>query len=206
MQWVICYIDGLNLYYGLKSKGWRRFYWLDLRRLALNLLISNQGLEAVRYFTARVSSTPRDQLKPVRQNTYLEALATLPDLTIHLGHFLMKKRYCRNCGNIWQAPEEKMTDVNIAVELLSDAYDDRFDMAIIVSGDSDLTGPVRSVRTRYPDKRVIVAFPPGRHSVDLSRSASAYFTIGRKKLRDSQLPETVVRTDGYALTRPASWS
>ena len=99
-----------------------------------------------------------------------------------------------------------MTDVNIAVELLSDAYDNRFDTAIIVSGDSDLTGPVGSVRTRYPDKHVIVAFPPGRHSVDLNKAASASFTIGRKKLRDSQLPETVVRTDGYVLTRPARWS
>lgn len=206
MQRTIYYIDGLNLYYGLKSKGWRRFYWLDLRRLALNLLLSNQELGAVRYFTARVSSTPRDQLKPVRQNSYLEALATLPDLTIHLGHFLMKKQYCWNCGKTWQVPEEKMTDVNIAVELLSDAYDNRFDTAIIVSGDSDLTGPVRSVRTRYPDKHVIVAFPPGRHSVDLNKAASASFTIGRKKLRDSQLPETVVRTDGYVLTRPARWS
>ena len=29
-QRVAVYIDGFNLYYGLKSKGWSRYYWLDL--------------------------------------------------------------------------------------------------------------------------------------------------------------------------------
>ena len=44
-----------NLYHGLKSKGWRRYYWLDLRRLVENLLRPGQRLVMVRYFTARVS-------------------------------------------------------------------------------------------------------------------------------------------------------
>ena len=30
---VIAYIDGFNLYFGLKSKGWKRYYWRDLERL-----------------------------------------------------------------------------------------------------------------------------------------------------------------------------
>jgi hypothetical protein len=50
---VAVYVDGRNLYYGLKSRGWRRYYWLDLRRLAENLLRPSQRLTAVRYFTAR---------------------------------------------------------------------------------------------------------------------------------------------------------
>ena len=53
-----------------------------------------------------------------------------------------------------------MTDVNIAVELLGDAQDDAFDTAIIISGDSDLTPPVRATLERYPGKRVIVASLP----------------------------------------------
>jgi len=35
---VIAYIDGFNLYFGLKSKGWKRYYWLDLSELCLRLL------------------------------------------------------------------------------------------------------------------------------------------------------------------------
>jgi hypothetical protein len=33
-QRVIAYIDGFNLYYGLKDKGWRRYYWLNLNSLS----------------------------------------------------------------------------------------------------------------------------------------------------------------------------
>lgn len=39
-----------------------------------------------------------------------------------------------------------MTDVNIAIQLLGDAFDDKFDVALVISGDSDLTTPVRRVR------------------------------------------------------------
>ena len=31
MDRVIVYVDGFNLYYGLRSKGWKRFYWLDIQ-------------------------------------------------------------------------------------------------------------------------------------------------------------------------------
>ena len=97
-----------------------------------------------------------------------------------------------------------MTDVNIAVELLGDAQDDVFDTAIIISGDSDLTGPVTAIRSRYSNKQVIVAFPPDRVSKQLRQVATASFVIGRKKLDDCQLPDRVIRSDGYILKRPPS--
>jgi len=205
MQRVMVYVDGFNLYFGLKSKGWRRFYWLDLRRLAENLLQADQRLVGVRYFTARISARPGNPDKPKRQATFLEALETLPDLNIHYGHYLAKQRNCFKCGAAWETHEEKMTDVNIAVELLGDAQDDRFDTAIIISGDSDLTTPVQAVRQRYPEKRVIVAVPPDRNSVQLRKAATAAFRIGRKKFKDSQFPEQVTKRDGFVLRRPPEW-
>ena len=33
---VIAYVDGFNLYFGLKSKGWQRYYWLDVPALVGN--------------------------------------------------------------------------------------------------------------------------------------------------------------------------
>ena len=205
-QRVAAYIDGFNLYYGLRSKGWRHYYWLDLRRFAENLLRPGQSLVAVRYFTTRVVAELGDPEKPKRQNTYLEALATLPDLRIHYGYFLPKKQNCHRCGATWQSYEEKMTDVNIAVQLLGNAQDNAFDTAIVVSGDSDLTGPVQTVRSRYPDKRVVVAFPPDRASKQLRQVATASFTIGRDTFRDSQLPDQITKPDGFVLTRPPTWS
>ena len=63
-----------------------------------------------------------------------------------------------------------MTDVNISVALLGDAQDDLFDTAMIVSADSDLVGPVQAVLRRYPEKRVLIAFPPRRVSVTFAMS------------------------------------
>ena len=206
MQRVIAYVDGFNLYYGLRSKGWRRYYWLDIRRLAENLLQSHQHLDAVHYFTSRVYPDPGSPGNRKRQDIFLEALETLPGMNIHYGHYLSKERVCSSCGATWQTYEEKMTDVNIAVELLGDAQDDVFDTAIVISGDSDLTGPINAVRRRRPDKRIIVAFPPNRVSNQLKKVATGWFTISRKKLKDSQLPTQATKANGYVLTRPSNWS
>jgi uncharacterized LabA/DUF88 family protein len=205
MHRVIVYIDGFNLYFGLKSKGLRRFYWLDLRRLAENLLRPGQRLERVRYFTARISSRSGNPGRQKRQATFLEALGTLPNFDIQYGHYLAKSRQCLSCGATWETHEEKMTDVNIAVSLLGDAQDNAFDTAIIVSGDSDLTTPVLAIRERYPNKRVIIAFPPDRNSVQLRNAATAAFVIGRKKIKDSQFPDRITKADGFILERPPQW-
>ena len=200
------YIDGFNLYYGLRSKGWRRYYWLDVRRLAENLLLPGQQLAMVRYFTAPVLSQTDDPGQRERQQAYLDALATLPELHIHYGYFLIKSYVCPMCGAKYDAYEEKMTDVNIATELLSDAQDDAFDTAIVISGDSDLSGPVTAVRERYPHKRVVVAFPPNRTSFRLRQVAAASFTIGRRRFAASLLPERIQKPDGFVIGKPPQWN
>ena len=200
---VMVYVDGFNLYYGLKSKGWRRFYWLNPVSLSERLLRTDQHLVGVRYFTARISGRQKEKRR--RQARFLEAIATLPALTIHYGHFLQKTRTCAICGSKWVVYEEKMSDVNLAVSLLGDAQDDRFDTALVVSADGDLAGPVVEVLERYPNKRVVVDFPPNRRSEKLRSIASAAFTVGRKYLKDSQLPEKIIRSDGSLLARPDHW-
>lgn len=205
MSRVVAYIDGFNLYFGLRAKGWRKHYWLDLVALARNLLKPGQQLVAVHYFTTRIRDNRYNGQDIQRQNTYLEALATLPGLTLHFGHYLEKPRQCRNCGATWMDFEEKMTDVNIAVQLLADAFDDRFDTALVVSADSDLTTPVRQVRSRFAHKRIIVAQPPGRHSSELTKAATGYLTVGEDKVRQSQLPPIVTRQDGFELRCPEYW-
>ena len=205
MQRVTVYIDGFNLYYGLRAKRWRRYYWLDVRSLSENLLRPNQDLVEVHYFTTKVFREPNNPGKFTRQRTFLHATELLQGVSIHYGYHLSKKMSCSVCGSTWQTYEEKMTDVNIATKLLGDAQDDVFDTAIVVSGDGDLTTPVRAVRKRYSKKRTVIAFPPGRHAAGLIRAASAYFTIGRDVFRDSQLPNQITKADGYVLRRPTNW-
>lgn len=202
---VSVYIDGFNLFYGIRDKGWRRYYWIDVHLLSESLLLSHQTLEKVRYFTARINHNPRDRDKKKRQMTYLEAIETLPDVSVHYGAYKRKSMRCMACGETWRTHEEKMTDVNIAVELLGDAVDDAFDTAIIVSADGDLVGPIQAVLRRYPSKQVIVAFPPKRFANHLRQVATTSFVIGRKKLKDSQLPNQIIKPDGFVLTRPPEW-
>lgn len=202
---VIAYVDGFNLYFGLRSKGWRKYYWLDLERLSRRLLKPKQQLQSVHYFTSRIRYQAVNQKAMRRQINYLDALDTLDPLRLHFGHYLKKRRQCRNCNATWMDFEEKMTDVNIATQMLADAFDDEFDTALLLSADSDLTTPVRFVLNRFPKKRIVVAQPPGRRSIELKNVATAYFTLGEANLRQSQLPDVVARADGFLLRRPESW-
>jgi uncharacterized LabA/DUF88 family protein len=199
---VISYIDGFNLYFGLKAKRLERFLWLDVQALSVNLCTSDQKLVATKYFTSRVSGPPE---KVKRQNTYLEALQTLPNLALFFGRYQMNPFTCRNCCYTQQIPSEKMTDVNIAVELMTDAFQDRFDTAILISADSDLVGPIVALHRLFPAKRVIAAFPPERFSANLRKVASAHLRIGRAVIAHSQLPETVSSASGFVLQRPTTW-
>lgn len=206
MKRVMVYVDGFNLYFGLRSKQWRRYYWLDLVALGNALLKPDQQLAQVHYFTSRIRTNAHNTSDVQRQNTYLEALATLPEVQIHYGHYLEKPKQCRSCGAQWMDYEEKMTDVNIAVQMLSDAFADRFDTALLISADSDLTTPVKQLRNLFPNKRVIAVFPPNRRSFDLGNAANGSFTLGEANLRQSQLPNNVTRADGFVLQRPTHWN
>lgn len=205
MQRVIVYIDGFNLYFGLRAGHFKRYYWLDLPAVARALLKPNQRLDATHYFTARIRTNGHNSDDTKRQSTYIEALAAQPGLSVHEGHYLEKPRRCLSCGYTWVAYEEKMTDVNIAAQLLVDAYEDRFDMAMVISGDSDLTTPIQIVQARFPEKRLVVVFPPQRHSAQLKNVANGCLHLGEDKLRQNQLPETVTTASGFVLKRPAHW-
>ena len=206
-QRIAVYIDGFNLYYSLRAKEWRHCYWLNIRHLAIELLLSHQELVKVRYFTSRIAvraGHPGDEARRQRQSTYLDALQTLDDVEIHYGRHASRERSCPAGEATWEEPEEKMTDVNIAVELLGDAQDGLFDTAMIVSGDTDLVGVVRAVRERYPDQDVLVILP-GRHSNALANVASEARHLSEKALVGSQFPDRVVSAGGYVLQRPPNW-
>jgi uncharacterized LabA/DUF88 family protein len=157
---------------------------------------------ATKYFTTVVKS-PEDKRR--RQAAFLEALQTLPDFTIYYGQYLSDIVTCRNCGHCYLAYHEKMTDVNVAVELMSGAFQDAFDVALLVSADSDLTGPIQTVRRLFSGKRIVVAFPPHRSSFALQSVANGVTYVGRNALSASVFTDQVNRADGVILRRPAEW-
>ncbi|MEN8242622.1 MAG: NYN domain-containing protein [Chloroflexota bacterium] len=200
---VITYIDGFNLYFGLRSKYGRKYLWLDIEKLAHSLIVKpNASIQQVKYFTARIRNSPA---KEKRQNQYLEAIETLPSTQLIFGKYYFSERECPACHHKHKFPSEKMTDVNIAVNMLVDAYEDRYDLAYLISGDSDLSGPIQEIRKRFPEKIILAAFPPDTKSWELARVANNHFMIGERKFARSQFPEKVTSKSGHELTKPTTW-
>ena len=197
---VIVYVDGFNLYFGIKSK-YPKAKWLNIWALAQNILKPHQELIEVKYFTSRVSNNPP---KEKRQREFLDVLLTTP-VKIYYGHYKSKPVNCKKCGHNWNSNEEKMTDVNIAVHMITDAMQGKYDTAILVSGDSDLIPPIETVHTFFDPKRVLVVFPPDRHNISVKNVAKGSFIIGRQKLMQNQFPDNVETKSGYIISKPKEW-
>jgi len=135
---------------------------------------------------------------------FLEALQTLSNLPIFYGHFLTDSVTCRRCGHTYTTHHEKMTDVNLSVELMKVAFQNSFDLALLISADSDLVSPVRTVQQLFPQKKVITIFPPGRFSSALKSVSSGILRIGHVELSKSMFPDQVIK-NGIILQRPVSW-
>ena len=135
------YVDGFNLYYGAMKRT--PYKWLDISEMC-RLLFPSDQINKIKYFSARASARPNDPDQPIRQATYWRALQTIPNLTIIEGSFLVKpvmmplansnpQQYARVIKT-----EEKGSDVNLAVHLLNDAHKNDFELAVLVTNDSDL--------------------------------------------------------------------
>jgi hypothetical protein len=202
------YIDGFNFYYGaLRNTPYR---WLNPEALC-QLLLPHNTIAQVRYFTALVSARPNDPDQPVRQQLYLRALRTLPTVSIHLGHFLTHpvtmaldlplgqlQRYVRVIKT-----EEKGSDVNLATHLLHDAHMGRFDVAVVVSNDSDLLEPMKIVRQEL-GKTVGILNPHPHPSRALLAHVDFIKQIRAGVLRAAQFPDTLTDAHG-TFTKPRTW-
>lgn len=197
---VNMYVDGFNLYHGMHSKFERRYLWLDLRALATKLLKDGQMLAEVHYFTARMRGGGDSA---ARQAEYLGALRAT-GVNVVEGRFQEKHMQCRTCRAEWLSHEEKESDVSLSVALVEDAANDMFDVALLLTGDSDMCPAVRAVRRLRPRARVIAVFPPARSSGDLRRTAQGVLQLSQTPLRQSQLPDAV-QTPARTYQRPPHW-
>ena len=202
------YVDGFNLYFG-SIKGTPN-KWLNIRQLCEILLPSNQ-IECIKYFTAKVGARPAKTSAPVNQDAYLRALRTLPKFEIHYGHFLTHTVRMPLANPVAGQPttvqviktEEKGSDVNLATQLLNDAHLGRFEVAIVVSGDSDLLGPVKIVMTEL-GKTVGVLNPQQRTCRVLSQQATFYRHIRQGVLAACQFPSPMTDAAGI-FHKPPTW-
>jgi uncharacterized LabA/DUF88 family protein len=178
--------------------------WLDLGALGHAIRPRSQ-LEKIKYFTAPVLNEPNALS---RQSSYQAALtAHNPGLIeVIQGRYQQKQKTCSGCRRSWTEYEEKETDVNIAVQLVSDAALGVSDAAIIVSADSDLVPAVKAARAMNPALFIAAAFPPERYSNELKTLMPRSFHIGAQRIRQSQLPQTVTdAASGSTWSCPSKW-
>lgn len=206
---TFAYVDGFNLYnralIGTPHK------WLDLRLLITNCLRPENQLVSIKYYTARVTGR-RDPGQPSRQDIYLRALKVIPEMEIYYGRFLEKTIRRPLVEPIAGVPnyvevrttEEKGSDVNLASHLVRDACVGNFEVAVVVSKDTDLTEPIRIV-TQDLNKTVGVICPDGKCPQDLKNVASFVRHLNQSILQKSQFPESIPTPSGGTITKPSLW-
>ena len=99
--------------------------------------------------------------------------------------------------------EEKRSDVNLASYLLLDGFENDYEMAVVISNDSDLQLPIKMARTKL-DKRVGVFDPSRRRSFDLHSAASWYRPLREGPLSASLFPNVLSDAQG-SITKPSGW-
>ena len=214
---AIVYVDGFNLYY-LALKYNPQFKWLNVKALAQDVLSDENVISAVKYYTARVSARI-DPDAPRRQQIYFDALETIPNFEIIQGKFLVTKTYAAlapppqggkppflpwpNVVRIIKT-EEKGSDVNLGAHLVRDAFKDEFDVAVVITNDTDLVEPIRIVVEEL-HKPVGVICPAENAANDLKEVASFIRHINHGRLARSQFPNPVIDGKGDELHKPQAW-
>lgn len=192
------FIDGNNWYHGLRRLGLDS-HSLDYQRLAKKLLVDRQLL-GIRYYIGRVSKDLR------RMRHQDRALATLRGhgVEVKLGRIekntlpahnplsqrlrtlvtesrdVLPAHVAEQLDSLCNADVpyyvEKQVDVLIAVDLVSLAHQDGYDVAYLLSADGDFVPAVREVQRL--GKRVFAASP--LRGNQLATQADAFINLPRE--------------------------
>ncbi|NOT79347.1 MAG: NYN domain-containing protein [Bacteriovoracaceae bacterium] len=206
---VVVYVDGFNLYYGcLKDSKYR---WLDLLKLSKLLLSDEYEIVKINYFTAHIIDHGTNG-STTRQGFYLNALKTIPNLEIKLGKFKKREKTVyvnpplkiinENPFGSDQRPllksilkgtsyEEKGTDVNLAVQLIIDLYENNFDVAMVISNDSDYLSALEKVRQKKKGLFIINTKLDQLPQHEMRRFSMGKKVLTEEKLKSAQFSEMV---------------
>ena len=148
---VAIFIDGSNLYHSLEENCGR--YDLNFHAFAQKLA---RGRTMFRTYYYNVLQDPERSPQGYQdQQKFLTALYNTPYLEVRLGG-----AKTRGATTI-----QKGVDIMIAIDLLRFAWEDRYDVAVLVSGDGDFAYAVQTVKDM--GKHVEVAAFPANLSWEL---------------------------------------
>lgn len=206
---TIVYIDGYNWYHAI-FKHHPEWKWINVQSF-FESLRPHEDIISVKMFSAWISHDPEAQ---ERQKRYFDALSTLPKVRLILGVFQPRTVRCRGeCKQQYDIPEEKKTDVNLAVEIINDALTGVCEHIIVVSGDSDIQPAVEWVAKNKPEMKITVFVPllPNEQS---QRRVDYYITqrlnvdcrfLPLGGIKENQLPNFVKMGGVQKAIRPHTW-
>ncbi|MBY0549745.1 MAG: NYN domain-containing protein [Candidatus Obscuribacterales bacterium] len=205
------FIDGFNVYHSIKAAladgAITHGRWLDYRALCtsyLGLIGPGTTVSSIQYFSALAWHRPGDAAK--RHKLLMEVMKD-QGIEVILGNFKRKDIRCQaTCHQKFVSYEEKETDLNIGLRLMASFHKDECDVAVIISGDTDLLAVVREALTTYPTKEIVLAFPYKRHN-NHYRSIAPLRTIKipAQRYEDFQLADPVRLISGRDIAKPVGW-
>lgn len=173
---VEIFVDGSNFNLALHQE--RIAFGVDVNRLAIRLS-RGYHFAKLRYYTSPLPDVNSPAYR--RQQKFFDELRRSGRIELVLGRH--EPRWDRS-GRRYHV--EKETDVNLAVDMVIGAYEDRFDVAMLVAGDTDYVRAVRAVQSR--GKRVTWChLPAQKHTDQLAQICDVQCELDEKFLRTCAL-------------------
>lgn len=172
---ISIFIDGSNLYYSLKDLGVSK---IDFQKL-VNLLKKNRLLVSVFYYNAPLDISV-DSKKYWEQQKFFDALRRIPGFNVVLARL---RKHKREDGTI--IFEVKGDDIYLATDLISGAYENLYDTALIVSGDEDFVPAIR--KAQKLGKKVENVYSHSTSSNYLKKTCNSSFCIDKKITKSIEL-------------------
>lgn len=209
---VAFFVDGYNLYHAIdniakNNPSLNYLKWVDLRKLFAYFIHPNdEEIADIFFFTARPVHTPCDVQQ--RYSSLMIAYQRFLSIRAVYGKFKKKMLQCKACGARWPKHEEKESDVNLAVYIVREAYEEKYDSAFIVTQDSDLEPAVKLTEAVRPGFLRLLTPPGILPSREISRAVHGRVSqIKQIHLERSLMNGTYCDASGAVIVqRPAAYN
>lgn len=185
---VMVFIDGANLYNGIRQ-GLKVDKNAKVDVLA-HKLVANRELIRIYYYNSPIPPS-NEPIKQRENQAFWDKLGWIDNLVPRKGRILPKE-YTRECPHCHKSIQfkthvQKGVDTRIVVDMVTLAVSDAFDVAILISGDSDLAEAVDYIR-EHTRKKVENAYVPCKAwSKGLRESADIRIPLTKDFMQDCLL-------------------
>jgi uncharacterized LabA/DUF88 family protein len=178
---LMIFIDGQNFFYGCNSyeKG---FTWDYFKLIAvLSNLAPNRRLVQVFYYASIAPvdpDRPNDSVRYRKQQMFYNVLRQR--CKTEIKETKVQSVECPNCKITFKRPKEKGVDVALAADLLLYGMTGDYDVAILVSGDSDYIPVLKKLAERKPGMKVEIAQFTGQVGYDLRNLGFRFYPLDER--------------------------